>query len=361
MSRQEPHKFIDQLTITRFIAAVLVFLFHFARDFSPFDNQYLKNFIHASNIAVPYFFLLSGFILTYVYYNRSKPSFSKFWVARLSRIYPLYFCALCLDTIFKSRFWDNYNVNWSDFFLNTLLIQSWFSEKQLTCNGPGWSLSVELFLYITFPFLLLFLLKKHSVKTILTTCLVVWFITQLIHIPAVNMFAENKLWISIFRYNPLAHLSTFLLGCISAILFLKSYSLVEKYSLIFISLPVFILIYLMFFDNPLIQYHHSGLFSPLLSMFIIGLASNKGSISLFLAERPFVYLGEISFGIYILQYPALFFTKYLHDVFSFPNWSVLFMYYHFIVLVLLSIFLYHIVEIPFKNVIRKIIVTANVN
>jgi peptidoglycan/LPS O-acetylase OafA/YrhL len=132
----------------RFLAALAVVAFHFmpvAKDTT------LGALVACGPAAVGFFFLLSGFVLAHR--HPATPSKSDFWWARFVRIYPMYLLAFLL---FLPLAIEKYHATPSllpiTAALNLLMIQSWTPFSQ-SWNGPSWSLSVEAFLYLTFPFL----------------------------------------------------------------------------------------------------------------------------------------------------------------------------------------------------------------
>ena len=99
---QRPEK-IHALTSLRFFAAFYVVCFHslWNGTFLPslHRNSYLGKLIHLGYSQVSFFFLLSGYILAFVYLRDNRPiAARKFFLARFARIYPLLFLALLADT-----------------------------------------------------------------------------------------------------------------------------------------------------------------------------------------------------------------------------------------------------------------------
>ena len=140
------------LTFTRFVAALLVVFFHFGLELDAIKGG-VRTFFANGNIAVSYFFYLSGFVLYKAYQsqllqNTFRPSV--FLINRFSRIYPLYFLALLFFLIISHLTWQQ-EIFTSKSLLSALLLQSWFSGEELSLNYPGWSLSNEIFFYICFP------------------------------------------------------------------------------------------------------------------------------------------------------------------------------------------------------------------
>src|ERR1700755_447721 len=89
---------LEALTGMRALAALNILFFHFSdpKWFGPFapvvDNGY---------VSVSFFLLLSGFVLAYNYRERAERGDMHariFWLARFSRIYPVFFFSLIVST-----------------------------------------------------------------------------------------------------------------------------------------------------------------------------------------------------------------------------------------------------------------------
>lgn len=84
---------IDSLTSTRAIAAIVVVFFHFA---PATGVHFIDNLIRSGNLAVSYFFVLSGYIM-YVSYNNNPVSYGQFIKRRVARIVPIYWTSIFLS------------------------------------------------------------------------------------------------------------------------------------------------------------------------------------------------------------------------------------------------------------------------
>jgi len=154
-----------ELTSTRFVAAMAVLLGHFA-DLLALPP--LVSRLISGGIGVSFFFVLSGFILCYIYWDTffdgiSADKFRRYFVARIARVYPLYVVALVLITgLYLAMvtvrsgsvdFPPNPIVSW---IANLLAVQT-FAPTRVTqqfWNGPGWSISTEFGFYLMLPFIL---------------------------------------------------------------------------------------------------------------------------------------------------------------------------------------------------------------
>ena len=87
---------INQLTFFRFVAAVIVVIFHFGRK-----TWIGINFpaLTTGPFMVVFFFVLSGFIMTVAYGQQENIDKGKYWVARFARIAPVYYLAIVIILI----------------------------------------------------------------------------------------------------------------------------------------------------------------------------------------------------------------------------------------------------------------------
>ena len=94
---------VEQLTFTRFIAAISIVIFHYAKDVPPFNFDVISFLFNQANLGVSYFFILSGFVMIIAYGQKKNISFLSYMQKRFARIYPVTFLAafflLCLKSI----------------------------------------------------------------------------------------------------------------------------------------------------------------------------------------------------------------------------------------------------------------------
>jgi len=175
------------LDILRGIAALAIVFYHW-RHFSyvGISNEFVKtsefplysifeNLYNYGYLAVYLFFILSGFIFFFLYYNKIKEKSISFWnfsVLRISRLYPIHIITLLSVLILQNIFYKIYNTylvypenNLYHFILNILFIQSWGFEKGYSFDYPSWSVSVEIFVYLLF-FITCILISKRYITLI---------------------------------------------------------------------------------------------------------------------------------------------------------------------------------------------------
>lgn len=146
---------IDSIQMLRGIAALLVMLFHYRMDFNfpfyPFGNDILIS----GAVGVPLFFIISGFIMGYTQKSDGPRASFKFIINRLCRILPLYyFCTILWIAMLNINMDDA-----SQFNNKTNLVKSLLFIPLESTTPPGfgyatlfvgWSLNYEVFFYLLF-------------------------------------------------------------------------------------------------------------------------------------------------------------------------------------------------------------------
>jgi peptidoglycan/LPS O-acetylase OafA/YrhL len=147
---------LPSLTGLRFIAAGCVFACHIA-VVTQFIGGAAGSFIaRAFPLAGPYgvgfFFVLSGFVLTWT--AQPDDTVRGFWRRRLVKIYPSHLATFALVALLLSG--AGAAPRAVDWVLHPLLLQAWVPSLTTTMsfNPVSWSLSCEVFFYLAFPFLL---------------------------------------------------------------------------------------------------------------------------------------------------------------------------------------------------------------
>jgi len=343
----------DQLTFTRFIAAVAIVVLHFGELAYPFNKKVLAPFISHINLGVSYFFILSGFVMMLAYYNRQKPyvNASRYYANRFARIFPLYLFALLLVVFL---YWAlGYEVKFRDVALSSMGIHAWYPPASFTLNFPGWSLAVEIFFYALFPFLLNRVYARFSFRQLLIGIIAIWALSQLfINAALASSFYKGELTNSYFFlfYFPLLHLNQFLVGNLAGLYVLRQVNKPTNNYDVTILLIVFLFAALIFVNLHIT--YHNGLMAVLFVPLIVLLTLNKGFITKLFSQKRLIYLGEISYGIYILQYPVYLFCINIFESVGLKNTSLIF-YIYLVILLLAAAACYRFIEVPARSKLKE--------
>ena len=201
---------LDNLTALRYPAALFVVLLHVTPHFIPRGTaHFVTGFGY---VGVSFFFMLSGFVLTWSGIPRSR---TRFWWRRFSRIVPLtlVFSLVAFTVMSRTQLIPS---PWA-VVQNLALLQAWNPDKSTYFGGNGvtWSLSCELFFYLLFPYIIgpISHLSRPQIATlaaVVVTCLAVppLVATQL------KVSADVRYWM--FYIFPPYRLGEFVIGILLA-------------------------------------------------------------------------------------------------------------------------------------------------
>ena len=295
---------IKALTGVRAFAALWVLSLHYNQAFpvAPLDGWFA--FVCRGHIGVDIFFVLSGYILAYVYYDRLRffsPQDCKiFLFLRLARIYPAYLVGLLATVglfvvatmIFSYEF--NAPGNWrlSHLPFQITLTQAWGFDEISLWNVPSWSVSSEWLAYLTMPLLLPMVLRGRELLWLVMVVLLVTAIVVVYGYSGLDVATSFKGWRAVFRV-----LSEFWLGVLLfALIGRSSFSSALGEAAVIVALGGFFLLpYFAFGDIWLL------LLCPLL---ITGLHKANGVASRIFSSTPMVYVGKASYSVYIMHFPV---------------------------------------------------------
>ena len=148
---------LPALTSLRFFAAAMIFVFH---QHSAGPADWIRAIQPGMYHGVSFFFVLSGFVLTYAYGGRDF-SWRRFYLARVARLAPLHgFALLLLLAALPLAFARGQNLGPSDSLvaltLKAAMLDAWAPVHGFvySWNSVSWSISVEMGFYAAFPLLL---------------------------------------------------------------------------------------------------------------------------------------------------------------------------------------------------------------
>jgi peptidoglycan/LPS O-acetylase OafA/YrhL len=319
---------IPMLTSLRFFAALHVVLFHLQATRIAFMSGPLSGFAGIGYTGVSMFFVLSGFILVYTYAGRDTQP-KQFYRARFARIYPAYAFSLLLTApfflagmyIFKVPFllWAAGHPEWA-VFLVLLLLQAWVPPAALSWNAVAWSLSVEAFFYLLFPFLLP-RFEKRSNKQLFGLLAIFWIAGLAVsvsyvllrpdHLASADSNVLNSWWLNLVKFNPLARLPEFLIGMACGTLFLRNSEKKYLATPLVIAALIGLVAVARFWASIPYPILHTGLLGMVFAALIYGLAL-RPRWSAILDNRVLVLFGDASYSLYLLHQaiiPMFFFGK----------------------------------------------------
>ena len=351
---------INKLDGLRGFCSIMVLLFHYPYEYMP-DFLYNSFFIRQSWSFVDFFFVLSGFVISYNYSNiYSKKSFFSFIVKRIIRLYPLlvyttlvfFFFKVISDIFFTELV--NYPKSITTYTLdtlNTLLLMNstpFFGDLSvnLGMNFPSWSVSAEIIAYSLFGLTYLFFSSKKIISHFYLI-----LISILIYLFKENTFLADYSWLF------LRAVVGFNFGCIVNWLFKKNIT-VNSFCELF--LPLLVLAFLFLFN----VYDSKQFFlldlivRPAFFGFVIFIILSTNNIfSKALESKPMIFLGKLSYSIYLnhvlllLVIPRLIFVFFQMPQTSFSQIIVLI--FTVIAVVVYSVITFRLVEVNVAKFLRS--------
>lgn len=198
---------LRRLTSIRGIAAGLVFLYHVGKDAYWLPQGWI---VSTGFAGVTFFFVLSGFVLTWSFRGRSS---REFWTRRFARVYPSHFVTALIAMVVPVT---AYPVTAAAIAVNLPLIQSWFTPWPLifSLNAVSWSLSCEAFFYLLAPWVIRWANGVSSRRMVVG--LGAWFVLGLVVSVAMGFASQST---DIIAYtNPAIRSGEFVLGIMLALL-----------------------------------------------------------------------------------------------------------------------------------------------
>jgi peptidoglycan/LPS O-acetylase OafA/YrhL len=313
---------IPSLTGIRGVAAVWVFLTHYQAVMASYlhspeinDNRFLYNGFR----GVDLFFVLSGFILMHVHADDFRvprePAIRRFYVLRFFRVYPLNAAVLLVlvpvtflmpDFVSWVQMDHGVPIPWHDrdfsapgFVQSLLLAQTWTVVKPGEWNGPAWSLSAEVFGYAFFPLLAFILVRGRSALV----CAAAAFasLSILMVLLAVGHHADDS---PTGTFGLVRMVFCFSAGvCLARCYQLASGMAGSAAAIALVSCGCIAGCLMLPAANMFVVFGFGGL--------IFALAWQRGIVNAALASPPSMFLGRISFSLYMVHYIPLKLSLYL--------------------------------------------------
>jgi peptidoglycan/LPS O-acetylase OafA/YrhL len=202
---------LDALTSLRWIAATVVFGRHAYYLTKLGDVDGVERLARQGAVGVSFFFILSGFVLTWSHRDSDRPQ--AFWRRRFARIVPAYLVVWVVSLAVKAYAGKHIG---PEVLPSAALVQAWVPKASVyyAVNSVNWSLSVEVFFYAIFPFIIgpLLGLDVQRRRLVLAACLAVPFAVAAILTPEPG---STGFWI--LYICPVTRLAEFIVGiCIAS-------------------------------------------------------------------------------------------------------------------------------------------------
>ena len=299
--------YFKKLDTLRFVAFALVFWSHAFANLID-DNlisgiPYIANIFYTGGIGVHIFFVLSGFLITYLLLQEQKLnntiSIKNFYIRRVLRIWPLYYLILTLGIFILPAIANTFHFC-GDVVMNLTFLNNFDIPE--SCHSPNtviaWSVAVEEQFYLVWP--ILFFLLRNKLKSLFALCSLI--------------FALSTSYIFIYEaeayYSTWGNLNYLMAGCMGAILYFSNMEKISSSKMM--AKPVFRLVLLagiiLILFKPTLDYL---ILSILYTYIVLYLVINNGS-----REKPgFIsILGKYTYGMYMFHPLIIVLVQIMFDI-----------------------------------------------
>jgi peptidoglycan/LPS O-acetylase OafA/YrhL len=390
LSKSELKNYIPALTGVRALAAYLVFISHYAYVFDGGFPHFIRRFFLEFHIGVTIFFVLSGFLIAFRYFDTFQLTsdwFKQYLKNRVARIYPMYFILTAGAFIYYFFTRDpgivgNFPNAVGLFLMHITFVRGFFYDLNFTGIAQGWSLTVEECFYFSAPFVFFFT-KRYKIFYLQILAITGFGVLMVLIFRSINWYGFFGNFTFTMLYTYFGRCFEFFIG-IQLAMFVRKKGLerVNKLPFTYIGFfMIFVCVAIMSrlaipmgwsagLHNPLGIATNNYLLPVAIATFFYGLITETSRLKNILAN-PFVeLLGKSSYIFYLIHlgymYAMLHFSfNWLNDwVFTlYDKWGVdwhspfeydsLNLLYAFIVLNAVSIFLFKFIEEPLNHYIRK--------
>ena len=355
-------KKFDALTGLRCIAACMIFVYHnrkyWRQEHYP---HFLIQIFNEFYLGVSIFFVLSGFLIAYNYNKVNVGSASEYFsylIKRIGRIFPVYW--LVLTAYYLDARYGNFN-----FSLFTYSLFHGFSDRHnLDAIAQAWSLTVEMTFYFFAPFMLFLINKKlgYVFYFLLALFGAFWGTGILLHHGSLASYSFLYPFDFLLTGTFAGQSALFLFGMLLARYFenheLRFVALLDNFkykTLVGLISLLAIILFLTTFQKNLLDQSNKYLLGNLIQLTILpaviilffwGLVDERTLISRFLSSKIMILLGNASFAFYLVHISYV--NLALKTIVLLPDRN-------FVLLWLISIFIYWVYEKPVYGFIKKVL------
>ena len=338
-------KKINTLTSLRFFMIITIFLYHFEFMGVGVRNYYDLH-LHNAGVGVDYFFILSGFGLTYSYITRCKEDSNdvytitgayKFAKNRTKNIWKWYIVSLVVmigPSLFLSEIYPIYKrvaVKMAQLIAALTLLQSGTGISKIShaINPVCWFLSCIFIIYMIYPWIRkinnFILSRKKNIVLFLTADYIIYYLFHLLF----SLFERTQgVWDDISYGSPYIRIFQFIAGVLLCdfVYLNKNKSSYDKKIASILEIIVLLVFMLWFFYRNAIFYGEYESEKSLMDFFIATMivlvfSYEQGFVSNYLKTGLFVYFGNISMYIFLFHFPIIRTMEIILDLFkiSIPN------------------------------------------
>lgn len=325
----------EALDTLRGLAALAVAAWHFRPEGVRFNGF----------LAVDFFLILSGFVLTHAYFGRGTFSFPRFAWLRWARMYPLHLATLIAMVIVER--YASGGIDRSALSLHLLMIHDiGLGPGYATFNTPSWTISVEFWINIGVGLIVMWFAPRARlvVLAVIMTIFLVILVSQ-------------ASWLNLSTGYLLPGFSAGLVRCAGEfILGIFVYKLYQRFPTVWMPFGgvAALTIFAIALTTPWLVGRMQFLILPVFAGIVYLFAQQRGAVHNTLVHGR--YLGKISFSLYMVHWPVFVLARSLHQaVFDAPL-EINFVKVAGLIALVIAVahIVCHMIELPVYHVLRDL-------
>lgn len=305
--------YFEGLNGLRFFAALAVIITHIelTKNFFKIQNCWQSSTLifNLGGLGVYFFFVLSGFLITYLLIIEKQKTgtvaVKKFYIRRVLRIWPLYFLILIVGFFVLPNF-KQIDIQYQkvyfeqNFFPNLILFLLMLPNLAFSIFpavphiGQLWSIGVEEQFYIAWP-----LIVKQSAKLLKTLIIIILslIVLKIVVLLLGKMFYQETWYIALKKLIAMSKFESMAIGGVGAYLLSIKHSVINFIKLPFVTISALILILLIIYFIP--EKLQDAQHLPISVLFLVIILNVISSQTKWIKNKLFDFLGKISYGIYM--------------------------------------------------------------
>lgn len=370
-AEQGSRLYFPQFDIIRFFAAFVIIIYHSYiawcgwfgipgvlstgdyKTLSPV-GFHIDRFIRNLPLGVDIFFFISGYLLTYLLIAEKnkygKINIPKFYIRRGLRIWPLYYFLIAITPFLISWLGDQK----PEYLRTILLVNNFQTIATETWEYPFshfWSICIEEHFYIVWPIILTLVPARKLLSAILVLIGISWAYKV-----GTYIFLPNN-WYPLYL-NTLSRMDVILMGGLLAAVYLRKPFEFKLNGYISIGILIFLAIFLSYddasdFGNMFNGVLRRPIYITLFALPMMDLLFNPKRRKLFHKYNPLLYLGKVSYGIYM--YGNILVPIVIKKIMIYEGMTNI--YFYFILMFSLSLIVpvisYELIEKPFLKLKQR--------
>ncbi len=376
MKKPEQHIFFEGINALRFFAALAVIITHIEliKNFYSLGNSWQNTIVfNLGSLGVYFFFVLSGFLITYLLLVEKQKtnsiSIKKFYWRRLLRIWPLYYLIVVIGFFILPYFnvfqipylYDQFQKHFGfNLILYILILPNLaFSIYPSVPNiGQTWSIGVEEQFYLVWPWII----KKS--KNILKTLIIIFLIivASKFFVLCLGLFFSSERWYQILKlFLAMSKFECMAIGGIGAYHLFNNHQLLAYLNKRWISFAAIGMVFLLLFFIP--SFLQDGIHIVMGLLFLLVILNVLLTKPKWLSTKWLDYLGRISYGLYMYHFMMIPLMLYfIKPFFEFSN-SIFFNSLLYVSVILSTVIVasisYYLFELKFVRLKEKFTVVSS--